>query len=158
MKNLLLPPQFLPFDLDHTLSCGQVFRWKKNDYEWNGIINDKVITIRQEGQNLIYNGIEEQDLISYFNLDLNPNDVVNAIRYSIEQNTGGETDPLFETAEKAGRGLRIIRQDPWECLISFICSQNSNIPAIKKRIDLICSRYGTPLLGAYFRFPQAPDL
>ncbi|PKL59443.1 MAG: 8-oxoguanine DNA glycosylase, partial [Methanomicrobiales archaeon HGW-Methanomicrobiales-4] len=158
MKKYVISDKFLPFDLDQTLSCGQVFRWKKDESEWNGVIKDSVITIRQEGQTLIYNGIEEQDLIQYFNLDLNVNEVIIAIRTAIKHNTGGGLDPLFETAEKIARGLRIIRQDPWECLISFICSQNSNIPAIKKRIDLICSRFGVLLPGGYFQFPSAHDL
>lgn len=158
MKSLLISQQFLPFDLDQTLSCGQVFRWKKNESYWNGVIKDCIISIRQEEQTLVYEGIEEQELIQYFNLDLNLKDVMNAIRTTIQHNTGGGSDPLFERAEETGRGLRIIRQDPWECLISFICSQNSNIPSIKKRIELICSRYGSRLQGGYYQFPTPHDL
>jgi N-glycosylase/DNA lyase len=158
MKSLLIPPWLLPFDLDKTLSCGQVFRWKKNRTDWIGVVKDNVVTLRQDGQTLCYEGIDEQDLIQYLNLDLNPKVILESIRNAIKQSTGGLSDPLFETAVMAGKGLRILKQDPWECLISFICSQNSNIPAIKKRIDLICSRYGTPLPGGYFRFPTAIDL
>jgi N-glycosylase/DNA lyase len=158
MKDLYIPPHLFPFDLDRTLSCGQVFRWRRNGPYWIGVISDSVVSLRQNGQFLCYEGIEERELVRYLNLDLNPAKVLECIRSSIKQNNNGEPDLFFETAVTAGRGLRIIRQDPWECLISFICSQNSNIPAIQKRIDLICSRYGTPLPGGGFRFPTVGDL
>lgn len=158
MKILQLSPRYIPFDLDKTLDCGQVFRWHKTGDDWTGVIDRKVVTVREEGLKLIYDGIDEKDLVKYFNLDLDLARVISTIRNSIKKFTGGETDPLFDAAEKAGEGLRIIRQDPWECLISFICSQNSNIPSIRRRISLLCSRYGRPLTDGQYSFPVPEDL
>jgi len=60
----------LPFDLDLTLSCGQAFRWEQSSAGWTGQVNGAVVTIRQEGRSLIYNGMDEETLIRYFNLDI----------------------------------------------------------------------------------------
>ena len=158
MKILPLSPCYLPFDLDKTLDCGQVFRWNKNGNTWTGVIGEKVVVISQNGLDLFYEGIEEKDLITYFNLDLDLARIIRSIRDSISQFTGGVPDPFFDAAEKAGEGLRIIRHDPWECLISFICSQNSNIPSIQRRISLICSRYGKKITDNQFSFPIPEDL
>ena len=158
MKILHLSPGYLPFNLDKTLDCGQVFRWNKNGENWNGVIGKKVVVVCQKDLDLFYDGIEEKDLITYFNLDLDLARVIRSIRESISKITGGVPDPLFDASEKTGEGLRIIRQDPWECLISFICSQNSNIPSIRRRISLLCSRYGEQLTDGLFSFPGPEDL
>ncbi|HWQ62834.1 MAG TPA: DNA glycosylase, partial [Methanospirillum sp.] len=88
-------------------------------------------------------------------------EIISQIKSSISAyacETGTKTDELFESVATAGAGLRIIRQDPWECLISFICSQNSNIPTITKRISLLCERYGKAIGNNIFSFPSPADL
>lgn len=158
MGTLHLEAEQLPFNLDLTLACGQVFRWERAGSGWTGIVRGRVVTISQDGPILSYEGIEKEDLIRYFNLDINIKDVLGSIRISIHERSKRIDDPFFEFAVEVGAGLRIIRQDPWECLISFICSQNSNIPAITKRISLICERYGRSLGDNRFSFPKPNDL
>lgn len=161
MKTYHLLPEQLPFDLDLTLDCGQVFRWKKTGNGWEGVIVGKVVTISQNGDILTYDGISESDLIRYFNLNIRAQEIISRINSSISHYTrenGNRTDELFESVATAGAGLRIIRQDPWECLISFICSQNSNIPTITKRISLLCERYGRAITNNAFSFPCPADL
>ena len=80
------------------------------------------------------------------------------IRKSISKYSGKDSDNFFEIAAMSGEGLRIIRQDPWEALICFICSQNSNIPSITKRISLLCELYGTPLGNRMYGFPKPSAL
>lgn len=154
MKTFDLNPGHLPFDLDKTLDCGQVFRWEKEGDEWRGIVNGSLVSVRQKEACLIYDGITEDDLIAYFNLNLDLAGVITSIRDTISSGNPCGRDTLFENVFQAGNGLRIIRQDPWECLISFICSQNSNIPAIKKRISLLCSSFGRAGSGGYHHFPS----
>ena len=161
MKTYHLSPEQLPFDLDLTLDCGQVFRWKKTGSEWEGVIAGKSVTISQDDDILTYNGSKESDIIRYFNLEIRAQDIISQIKHSISQyvcEAGNRTDELFESVATTGAGLRIIRQDPWECLISFICSQNSNIPTITKRISLLCERYGRAITNNVFSFPCPFDL
>lgn len=153
MKTLHLTGNQKPFNLDLTLACGQVFRWTKTDNVWSGVVDQQVVTVKQENDSILYDGISRSDLIQYFSLDISLEDVMLSIRNSIRNYSGNETDSFFEVAAKSGVGLRIIRQDPWESLISFICSQNSNIPSITKRINLLCERYGQPLDNYKFGFP-----
>ncbi len=161
MKTYRLGTDQLPFDLDLTLECGQVFRWQRTGNQWNGIVAENVVMISQDGEILTYDGMNEADLVRYFNLDLNVQEIISKIRASIAVYSGdteSHNDLQFEAAAATGSGLRIIRQEPWECLISFICSQNSNIPTITKRISLICERYGRPLGKKRFGFPSPADL
>jgi len=161
MKTYNLRRDQLPFDLDLTLDCGQVFRWQRIQNTWSGVVAGRVVTVSQDGPILTYDGMDEADLVRYFNLDLNVQIIISQIRSSIAVYSGEtrkKIDQHFEKAASAGAGLRIIRQDPWECLISFICSQNSNIPTITKRISLICERYGRPLGDSRFSFPSPADM
>jgi len=157
MKTYHLTEDQLPFDLDLTLDCGQVFRWQRSRAGWTGVVAGAVVTISQAGPDLFYEGIDKADLIRYFNLDLNIQDILRQIRGSIIAYSGLE-DQHFKSAALTGAGLRIIRQEPWECLVSFICSQNSNIPTITKRITQISERYGRLLHDKRFSFPSPVDL
>jgi N-glycosylase/DNA lyase len=158
MKSLYLTGDQLPFNLDLTLSCGQVFRWFREGDWWNGVINQKLVSICQDGDILTYTGWSESEIIQYFNLHLSLPGIISSIRRSITTYSGLACDPFFEYAITAGQGLRIVKQDPWETLISFICSQNSNIPAITRRINLLCERYGSPIGDNKFGFPTPEAL
>jgi len=161
MKTYIITRDQLPFDLNLTLDCGQVFRWQRTLNIWSGVVAGRVVTISQDGNTLTYYGIDEEELVKYFNLDLSVHDIISQIRSSIAsytKDTDRIPDQYFESAAVSGYGLRIISQDPWECLISFICSQNSNIPTITKRISLICERFGHPLGDGRFSFPSPGDL
>lgn len=121
-----------PFSLDKTLSCGQVFRWVETNGWWTGIVGDRVIRIRQEVNCLTWDGADEPFIRSYFSLDLD----LPAILAEIDR------DPVIHRAITGCRGLRIIRQPPWECLVSYIIATFTNIPSIKRRINLLCREFG----------------
>ncbi len=124
------------FTLDLTLSCGQVFRWERQpDGWWTGVVGDRVIRIRQEGNRLEYSGAGRKFITHYFALDTDLPAIVSSF----------DRDPVIHAAAEQCRGLRLIRQPPWECLVSYICATNSNIPMIKKRIEHIAQRFGTPI-------------
>jgi N-glycosylase/DNA lyase len=140
-----------PFDLDRTLSCGQAFRWEPCEGWWQGIVENRAIRIRQDGNSLTFHGADEAYIRDYFRLDQD----LPAILASIDR------DPAIHDAIRCCCGLRIVRQQPWECLVSYICATNTNIPAVKRRISLLAERYGTPIKGSFgtaYTFPEPEAL
>ncbi|GAB7014679.1 DNA-3-methyladenine glycosylase family protein [Methanogenium cariaci] len=128
-----------PLNLDATLSCGQLFRWKKRGDTWQGVVDGRVISLCQDGVRLSFTGCSEAFLISYLHLDCACDAIV----------SGFCGDPHITDAVRRIGGLRIVRQDPWECLISYICAQNANIPFITRMIENLCHAAGRPI--------KAPD-
>ena len=140
-----------PFSLDHTLSCGQVFRWEKDGGWWYGVVDGKVLRVRQNGRKISWQGVDEAMIRHYFQLDLDLPEILASI----------DRDPLVHAAVAACNGLRIVAQPPWECLASYICATYTNIPVIKKRISLFSARYGEeiPFRGkTYYSFPTPETL
>ena len=135
MPSLTLKPD-QPFSLDATLSCGQVFRWERRpDGWWYGVVSDRVMKIRQYKDTITFFGVPAAFVRRYFSLDLD----LDAILSSIDH------DPFIHASVMQNRGLRLIRQPPWECTVSYICSTNSNIPTIRRRIASIAKKHGRPL-------------
>ena len=122
----------VPFDLDLSLCCGQVFRWKKEAGWWFGVVGEKVIKIRQLGNELEFEGADEKFVRSYFGLDVD----LAAISRCIAKDTH------INAALKQFRGLRLIRQEPWTCLTGFICSIQKNIPAIEQMLQKMSEKFG----------------
>lgn len=150
-----------PIDLDITLNSGQAFRWhKKNDWFY-GTIQDILVGIRHENSSLsiLYNESLEpsqqnnlkHSVKSYFRLDDNLESIYEQI----------STDDIIIQAINRYRGLRILRQEPWECLVSFICSANSNISRNSTVLQSLAREYGDPLrLGDHtdYTFPKPERL
>ncbi len=131
------------FNLDLTLLCGQVFRWEKKE-GWTGIVNGAVIGARQEGEELIIESALDRKFIQdYFRLDDDLKNIYSEI----------DKDKLMTALIRKFHGLRLIRQDPWECLASYICSSNNTIRNIKNSIRLICECFGNRIENGYYSFP-----
>jgi N-glycosylase/DNA lyase len=141
-----------PLSLDITLSCGQVFRWQKADNGWwQGIVGDRMIRIRQDGRTLRYTGAGRGFIEHYFALEQDLPLIVSSF----------DNDPFIHAARERCTGLRLIRQPPWECLISYICATNSNIPMIRTRIENIAQRFGNPLgtgIKPGYGFPEPSSI
>jgi N-glycosylase/DNA lyase len=138
-----------PLDLSLSLSCGQAFRWDLREGWWEGVIGGGLWKLRQEGDRLIYDGPGVRAVRHYLALD----EDLAGILFSIDR------DPVIHRAIETCRGLRILRQDPWEILISFICATNTNIPRIRKMIASLSQCFGTWVPGAVeprYSFP-APE-
>ncbi|GAB7016603.1 DNA-3-methyladenine glycosylase family protein [Methanogenium cariaci] len=95
-----------PFDLNHTLNCGQTSRWERIGDWWYGIVGDTVIKTRQVGDVLYFSGCSEKFYKDYFSWDYDLLNFYGAF----------PGDPHLELAIRENRGLRIIHQDPWECV------------------------------------------
>jgi len=122
----------VPFDLDFSLCCGQVFRWKKLDGWWYGVVGENIVKIRQHGVELEFTGVSEDFVRHYFGL----NDDLGKISFCIGKDT------YIKKALSRFEGLRIVRQVPWECLVSFICATYKNIAAIEQMLSKISVKFG----------------
>ncbi len=122
----------VPFWLDVTLCCGQVFRWKKLNEWWYGVTNDQAFKVRQIGGKFEYANSDSDFVEHYFSLDVNLQKIVESIN----------KDPHIHKALDEYFGLRLIRQDPWECLISYICATYKSIPAINLMLDKMSRKFG----------------
>lgn len=134
------------FNLDYTLSCGQVFRWEKNDF-WKGVVSGAIIKARQVNNELIIDSqLDKNFIYNYFRLD----DGMERVYSDINK------DELIASLIQKYRGLRLIRQDPWECLVSFICSSSNTIRNIRNSIRRMCECFGNEIEGGHYSFP-APE-
>ncbi len=139
------------FNLEHTLECGQAFRWEKSGDLYTGAIGDAAVKVSFDGRKLAVEaspGADKKRIADYFGL--------NEDLPRIYKKMGG--DPNIKKAIKKYRGLRILNQDRWECLASFILSSYTNIPRIKKMIASLSRRLGKRLvLGGMesYSFPPA---
>lgn len=145
---------YQPVNIRHSLESGQVFRWQKHGEWYSGVIGEHLVVMSQVGTNLkiLRDPNDNYDVVGEVSKFLRLDDQIEDIYSAID------TDERIGNAIAAYRGLRILRQDPWECLISFICSANSNIPRISSSMMSIASHYGKKkTFGLYegYSFPSA---
>ena len=127
------------FDLDKIARSGQCFRWQKaGENIWRIVHKGQCISIRELGEGRCHLFCSEEAYYthwrSYFDLDEDYREIRAKIKAA--------DDPFLHVACTYGKGIRILRQDPWETLVSFIISQNKNIPSIKNCIALLCATAG----------------
>lgn len=125
------------FDLDQTLDCGQAFRWEKiQERAYRGYALNTLLTISQEKDYFRLSDTTEETFLNvwvpYLDLDTD---------YTAVKEQLSREETLAKACEYAG-GIRLLRQDSWEALCSFIISQNNNIPRIKGIIGRLCEMYG----------------
>ena len=143
-------------NLAHIFECGQCFRWEKvSENEYVGAAGDKSFRMRLEPAGCevgkLFNlhieatGGDEAFWRNYLDLDRDYGEIKKRILSSCE----GESscNIKLRSALEYGYGIRILNQDPWETFVSFIISQNNNIPRIKKCVEALCDKYGASLTG-----------
>lgn len=140
-----------PFNLDATLCCGQAFRWEKRGEWWYGAVRDKVFKIRQANDQLLFENVATGFVRAYFRLD----DDLPKVYQRISK------DEYIRKAVNAFKGLRILRQDPWECLVSYVCATYKSVAAIKQMLFNLSRRFGekTSFDGLdFYTFPTPEEL
>ncbi len=140
------------FSLAQTLDCGQAFRWKSDgDGVWSGIAGGKYIELKEQNGDIVISGASKRDFeefwFDYFDLGRDYAAVIKQF----------SADKTLFAAANASSGIRILRQEPFEALCSFIISQNNNIPRIKGIIERLCENFGERKEKAY-AFPEAEVL
>ncbi|MGN1410976.1 MAG: DNA-3-methyladenine glycosylase family protein [Oscillospiraceae bacterium] len=134
------------FDLAQTLDCGQAFRWSKIDENsWHGYALNDYLKLQQTNDSIIFKDTTEEKFkskwVEYFDLSTD---------YEALKREFSQADETLKKACEFASGIRLLKQNSWECLISFIISQNNNIPRIKLIISRLCEHYG--------KFPSAEML
>lgn len=141
------------FDLGQTLDCGQAFRWQKTeDNFWQGIAFGRELKLSlSNGDLTLYDvNLQEFNLVwkNYFDLERDYKKIISVL----------STNNILAAAAKYSRGIRILNQEPWETLCSFIISQNNNIPRIKGIIDRLCENFGEKIGDNAYAFPSAEKI
>lgn len=145
------------FELLHIFECGQCFRWnKQEDNSYTGVFGKNVINVEKEKNNIIFKGICDGDIkdivTNYFDLNRDYEEIKSYL---------ANIDDNVNKSVKYGSGIRILNQDLWETIISFIISANNNIPRIKGIIERLSKNYGTPIKWKgkiYYTFPTPENL
>ncbi len=136
------------FNIKQTFDCGQCFRWNETpDGSYTGVVNSKVVTVIQNKTSVEIND-DSPFWNEYFDLNTDYAHIIKKISNS----------DIMINAIKAGDGIRILRQDFYETVISFIISQNNNIPRIKNIIEALSRKFGEQIEGEYYAFPKAEIL
>ncbi len=148
------------FDLAQIFECGQQFRFTrdseyKSGVRYTGVAFGKFLAVRSCGNDIIFENTAKSDFENiwypYFDLDRDYGAIIASIG-----------DAHAAECARLGSGIRILKQEPWEVICSFIISQNNNIPRIRKIIETISQRFGEKFVAcdgkAYFAFPSAEAL
>ena len=146
------------FNLKDIFECGQCFRWnKQEDGSYTGIWKENVLNIAQESNKIIFKGIcesgdIEKEIKEYFDLDRDYEEIKEKL---------AKIDENMKLSINYGKGIRILNQDLWETIISFIISANNNIPRIKGIIERLSKKYGKEIKWndeSYYTFPTPQEL
>ncbi|MDB8789802.1 DNA glycosylase [Romboutsia sp. 1001216sp1] len=146
------------FNPKHIFECGQCFRWHKEaDNSYTGIAKGRVINVSQKENKIYLDNTNLKDFeeiwYNYFDLETNYTDIKNTLK---------NMDEHLNKASEFGYGIRILKQDGWEMLISFIISSNNRIPMIQKAIENLSRNYGTYIGNYrgkdYYAFPTPEEL
>jgi len=141
------------FDILKIADSGQCFRINRcNDGRWLAIASDKYCYVDDNNYpeiEILCNDEDNGFWHSYFDLDTD---------YALIRKSADKNDAFLMAAAEYGKGIRILRQDPWEMLITFIISQRKNIPAIKSCVEKLCFKFGNEIGDGIYSFPSAEAL
>ncbi len=140
-----------PLNLDFTLCCGQTFRWDKHGDWWYGVARERVFRIRQTSSELRFDNVNRDFVEDYFRLHDNLSIILSQIK----------KDKYINAAVSQFHGLRILRQDPWECLVSYICATYKSVAAIKGMLFNLSRKFGEKVRfdnQIFYTFPAPAKL
>ncbi len=151
INNNLVLTNVKDFNLRNIFDCGQCFRWnKQNDGAYIGVANSRALKISQENDTVILYDTSIEDFnniwFKYFDFATNYQEIKQIL----------SSDLVLKSATEFGNGIRILNQELWECVVSFIISASNNIPRIKKIINTLCQLCGEKInyMGeTYYAFP-----
>ena len=145
------------FELKDIFDCGQCFRWNIEEYgSYTGVFGKNILNVKRDGKNINFKGICDGNIeyIIYDYFDLNRD-------YERIKEKLSEIDENMKKSVLYGKGIRILNQDLWETIISFIISANNNIPRIKGIIERLSKKYGSEISfngKEYYIFPTPEQL
>ncbi len=135
--------------LDPTLGCGQAHRWRRReDGTWEGVLGDSIVTLRQEEDGISFEGCSKERILDYLRAD----DDVKTIVADFSAR-----DPYVADLARRCPGMRILRQDRWECLATYLLATNANVARIGKMVESVCDTAGKDL-GGRSSFPTPKQI
>lgn len=146
------------FELKDIFDCGQCFRWnKENDDSYTGIWKNNVVNVKKENDTIIFTGVSsaenfEEEINKYFDMNRDYEEIKEKL---------SKIDDNMKTSIEYGKGIRILNQELWETIISFIISANNNIPRIKGIIERLSKKHGKKIEWngkEYYTFPTPEEL
>lgn len=139
----------LDVSLDPTLGCGQAHRWRKTADEWHGVIGDEIVHLIENSGGFEAEGCSNKDvLLTYFrNWDDLP-EIIKEISHA---------DPYVASLSSSCPGMRILKQEPWECLATYVLATNVNVKRIAKMVESVCDTFGKDL-GERRMFPTPKEI
>jgi len=141
-----------PYHLRRTLTCGQAFRWFVQADMVQGTFAGRVVRLTQHGKVIEVEGLRKNGHLARLSRYLGLEQPLSRIERDLS------ADRVLRRILSSTTGIALIRQDPWECLISFVVSAFNNIPKIEMTLDRLCRRFGEPLNGAGWSFPSPERL
>lgn len=145
------------FEPVHIFECGQCFRWnREDDGSYTGVAYGRVINVAKEGDRVVLSNTDRAEFEAvwkgYFDLERDYSEIKRIV----------SVDEVMEKSVEFGSGIRILAQEPWEMLISFIISARNSIPNIKKTIEKLSKAFGEKICEyngkEYYAFPRPEDL
>ncbi len=155
-KGNIILEQVPDFELDSIFDCGQCFRWDRiSESSYIGIACGRALIVEKDSDRVILHGTNTEEFqkiwCNYFDLDRDYSDIKRWL----------SKDNVLKEAIGFGKGIRILNQEPFETLVSFIISASNNIPRIKGIISRLCENFGDEILylgKTYYTFPTAERL
>lgn len=150
-KNNILKVQIDDFNPFHTFLCGQCFRWNYDGELWTGVALGRIIRLKWDGEVCTFFDMNENEFVEkwvhYFDLNIDYRSIKEIL---------AKKDEHLRKAVSFGYGIRLLRQDLWEVILSFIISQNNGIPRIQKIIETLSHHYGEAIPGEHVKkaFPK----
>ncbi len=156
-EQVFILENYKDFEPRHIFDCGQCFRWNiQTDGSYTGVFKNNVLNVKKENNKIIFKGICSDNIIKvindYFDFDTDYNKIKKEL---------SNVDEYLKESIEFGSGIRILNQDLWETIISFIISANNNIPRIKGIIERISKKYGNEIEWnneEYYTFPTLEQL
>ena len=140
------------FSLPETLDCGQAFRWLPcEDGGWHGIAGGHYLKLSRQGDDILLHGTTMEQYQDFWKRYFDFSRSYPALKRRFSR------DPILKEAISYAPGIRILRQEPWETLCTFIISSNNNIPRIRGIVQRLCEAFGDPVPGSPFRTFPAPE-
>lgn len=140
-------------DLNQTFECGQCFRWEQTpDGGYYGVAKGRELILKQRGDDIIFKNTSEREFEDvwrgYFDLDFDYQGVKRTL----------SADKTLKKACEYAFGIKILKQEPWETLCTFIISQNNNIPRIQGIVSRLCESFGDRISDRATSFPSADKI
>jgi 3-methyladenine DNA glycosylase/8-oxoguanine DNA glycosylase len=139
----------LDVSLDPTLGCGQAHRWRKSGDKWTGVIGEKIVTLAQSEQGFECEGCSSKtEILAYFRSEDDLDHIVSEI---------SKADPYVAALARSCPGMRILKQNEWECLATYVLATNVNVKRIAKMTESVCDQFGKNL-GERRAFPSPKEI